>query len=117
MRTAAPGEKPAGWVAPERFVFLCHLQPGSLLVKAGDRVAAGQPLGRVGNSGNTSEPHVHVHLQDSPDDFMGEGVPLYFWHCLVDGRPVEQAIPLGGFDGTTWSGQTVENGPAVGGRP
>ena len=42
-------------------VFLAHMQRGSALVKKGDRVARGQPLGKVGNSGNTSEPHLHIH--------------------------------------------------------
>ena len=42
-----------------RFAFYAHLQPGSLQVKPGDRVRRGQLLGRVGNSGNSTEPHLH----------------------------------------------------------
>ncbi|WP_120634236.1 M23 family metallopeptidase [Ruegeria sp. EL01] len=42
-------------------VLLAHLQPGSLTVDAGTRVGTGQELGRVGNSGNSTEPHLHVH--------------------------------------------------------
>jgi murein DD-endopeptidase MepM/ murein hydrolase activator NlpD len=42
-------------------VLLAHFRQGSLAVKAGDMVAAGQPIGRVGNSGNSSEPHLHIH--------------------------------------------------------
>jgi hypothetical protein len=51
-------------VAPREFLFIAHLQPRSIRAAAGDRVAAGDVIGRVGNSGNSSEPHVHVHLQD-----------------------------------------------------
>ena len=44
-------------------VLLGHLSPGSVRVRAGDAVAAGVWLGSVGNSGNTGEPHLHVHAQ------------------------------------------------------
>lgn len=42
-------------------VFLAHLQRGSVMVQPGDSVAPGDIVGRVGNSGNTSEPHLHIH--------------------------------------------------------
>jgi murein DD-endopeptidase MepM/ murein hydrolase activator NlpD len=58
-------------------VELAHLQRASVRVTAGDAVRAGTPLGLVGNSGNTSEPHLHVHA----DTDGGEGVPMTF-----DGR-------------------------------
>ncbi len=44
-------------------VLLGHLQQGSVQVLAGRRVAVGDWLGLVGNSGNTGEPHLHVHAQ------------------------------------------------------
>ena len=47
-----------------RFAFYAHLQPGSLRVKAGERVKAGQVLGLVGNSGNSTEPHLHFHISN-----------------------------------------------------
>ncbi|WP_051967477.1 M23 family metallopeptidase [Kitasatospora mediocidica] len=52
-----PGTDPAAPVE----ILLAHLRLGSVRVRAGDVVVAGQPLGRVGNSGNTSEPHLHIH--------------------------------------------------------
>ena len=42
-------------------VHLAHLQPGSVAVSVGDQVAVGQMLGRVGNSGNTMQPHLHIN--------------------------------------------------------
>jgi murein DD-endopeptidase MepM/ murein hydrolase activator NlpD len=71
------------------FSLLAHLQKGSLRVKAGDTVKAGQPLGLCGNSGNTSEPHLHIHLQTGPE-FPGatEGLPMAFTDFLADGKPV-----------------------------
>jgi murein DD-endopeptidase MepM/ murein hydrolase activator NlpD len=58
--------------------FYAHLQPGSLLVKKGDRVRRGQPLGLVGNSGNSSEPHLHFHLAEGNPSFDAEGIPYVF---------------------------------------
>ena len=62
-------------------LLLAHLKRGSVLVKIGDRVSAGQPIGHVGNSGNTSEPHLHVHAQrqvtkDGNTEWVG--VPICF---------------------------------------
>lgn len=47
----------------EYYVILAHLKQHSLLVEAGDTVDIGAPLGKIGNSGNTSEPHLHIHAQ------------------------------------------------------
>ncbi|MDU8995036.1 MULTISPECIES: peptidoglycan DD-metalloendopeptidase family protein [Streptomyces] len=44
-------------------VKLAHLRPGTVTVATGDRVRAGQLLGEVGNSGNTTEPHLHLHAE------------------------------------------------------
>lgn len=63
------------------FVGLAHLQSGSILVRAGDRVVAGQMIGKIGNSGNSSEPHLHIHAKTRgrPDSMLdGSGVPLTF---------------------------------------
>ena len=58
-----------------RFAFYAHLQPGSLRVKAGDRVKAGQVLGLVGNSGNSTEPHLHFHISNGISPLGSEGLP------------------------------------------
>lgn len=44
-------------------VLLAHIQPNSITVTIGDIVSSGAPLGRVGNSGNTTEPHLHIHAE------------------------------------------------------
>ncbi len=48
-------------------VLLAHLQHGSIEVDAGQRVASGQPIGRVGHSGNSAAPHLHLQLNAGPD--------------------------------------------------
>ena len=55
-----------------------HLKPGSLKVKAGDPVAAGQSLAAVGTSGNSTEPHLHFHVADGPDALRSAGIPVRF---------------------------------------
>lgn len=58
-----------------QFALYAHLAPGSVSVKAGDRVRRGQVLGRIGNSGDSREPHLHFEVTDSPDLLAGEGLP------------------------------------------
>lgn len=58
-----------------RYAFYAHLQPGSLRVREGDRVRGGQVLGLVGNSGNSTEPHLHFHVSDGPSPLGSEGLP------------------------------------------
>ncbi|MBT2214689.1 peptidoglycan DD-metalloendopeptidase family protein [Virgibacillus dakarensis] len=60
----------------EANVIIAHLQEGSVTVQAGDQIETGQFVGLVGNSGNTSEPHLHIHAERD-----GQGVPIEF-----DGR-------------------------------
>jgi hypothetical protein len=83
-------------VAEREFLFISHLQKGSIAVAQGDRVAAGQPIARVGNSGNSSEPHVHLHLQDTPTPYLGEGIPLYFYDYRTRGHLLARGMPVGG---------------------
>jgi hypothetical protein len=73
------------------FSVIAHLQPGSLKVKLDQRVKAGQTLGKVGNSGNTSEPHVHYHLQNAIDMREADGLPAFFEHLIIDGSRTERA--------------------------
>lgn len=60
------------------YSLLAHLRRGSVDVKAGDAVAAGDRLGACGNSGRSSEPHLHYHLQTAPTYGEGVGLPALF---------------------------------------
>lgn len=61
-----------------RYVFLAHMQRGSVVVKAGDTVRRGQRLGLCGNSGNSDFPHIHLHVQDTPELNQGRGLNSVF---------------------------------------
>ena len=78
------------------YSLIAHLQPRSLRVKAGARVRDGDRLGLCGNSGNTSEPHLHYHLMNGPAMPDADGLPVFFQDLLVDGKPVERAEILRG---------------------
>jgi murein DD-endopeptidase MepM/ murein hydrolase activator NlpD len=60
------------------FCMYAHLQPGSLKVKLGDRVRRGQVLALLGNSGNSTEPHLHFQVMDGPSPLGSEGLPFHF---------------------------------------
>ena len=76
------------------YLLLAHLQPGSVTVKEGARTTTGDVIGKCGNSGNTSEPHLHIHHQrQDPRHFpvgFAEGLPLFF---AIDGAA---RMPKGG---------------------
>ena len=78
------------------FSLMAHLRRGSVAVRAGDRVAAGQKVGECGNSGNTTEPHLHYHLQNGPVFGQAEGMPAQFLGYVADGQPVERGEPVKG---------------------
>ncbi|MGG3891209.1 M23 family metallopeptidase [Metabacillus fastidiosus] len=65
------------------YLLLNHLKKDSVSVKVGDQVNQGDVIGRVGNSGSTSEPHLHIHHQRQDPTkviypILAEGLPLFF---------------------------------------
>lgn len=115
------GKRPTGnhvalELADGTFLLLAHLQKGSVAVQPGEQVEEGALLGRCGNSGHTSEPHIHIHHQKQdpavyPVTFA-EGLPLFFRDH--DGP----AMPLGGIriegERVTWTGDRVQHRGASG---
>lgn len=93
----------------ETYLILAHFKPGSIAVQEGQTVEEGQLLGACGNSGNTSEPHIHIHHQrQDPAQFpvgFAEGLPLYFRDH--DGPP----MPEGGIKEE--NGKLVATGAVV----
>ncbi len=60
------------------YAFYAHMRPGTVAVKVGNQVKAGQVLGHVGNSGSSTEPHLHFHIVDHPSFLAGQGIPYEF---------------------------------------
>jgi murein DD-endopeptidase MepM/ murein hydrolase activator NlpD len=108
IRENKPGEMPenAGnyLVIDHRngeFSILAHFKYRSISVNEGDEVETGQFLGLCGNSGHSSEAHLHYHLQNTPVLFHGEGLPAQFRSYMADGKEIARGEPF-------W-GQTVTN--------
>lgn len=78
------------------YALVAHLQRASLDVRRGDRVTAGQRIARCGNSGNSSEPHVHAQLMDRRSPWTGQGVPMAFAAVRIDDEHPADALPANG---------------------
>ena len=86
-------------IRPDAWALYAHLQPGSIAVAVGDAVTAGQPLARLGNSGNSLAPHLHFGLLDGPDPSPANSVPFVLDRYTVTGA-VDPASYLAAFTGT-----------------
>jgi len=75
-----------------------HLKPGSVRVRAGDRVRSGQVIGRLGSSGNSTEPHLHFQVCDAPEPLACAGIPVSF---------SDVTLPLSDFPRPIQSGDVV----------
>ena len=101
-------------IAPNVFAWYAHLREGSIAVKVGDAVKAGTPIGKLGNTGPSEGPHLHLGLLDKPDPIAGRSLPFVFDSftlvgaidfgaskadrlvVLPDSRQVRSAYPLYG---------------------
>jgi len=70
--------------ANDEYLVYAHFEQGTIKVKKGDQVKNGQLLGRCGNSGNSSEAHLHFHLQDGPDLNNAVGVKAFFQKVIMN---------------------------------
>lgn len=80
----------------DEFTLLGHLKKGSLSVRVGDRVTKGQRIARVGNSGMSTEPHLHFQLMDTKDWRTAHGLPLVIVDFVRNGTLVDRGEPRRG---------------------
>ncbi|MHA1420224.1 MAG: M23 family metallopeptidase [Candidatus Heimdallarchaeaceae archaeon] len=74
----------------EEYSFYAHLIPNSLKVKIGEKVKQGQVIGLLGNSGNSTAPHLHFHLMQGPDPLSARGLPCSFTNLTgLEGEKIE----------------------------
>lgn len=74
--------------------LLAHLRHGSVTVEVGDQVERGTEVGECGNSGRSSEPHLHYHLQTGDAFGEGAGLPASFVDYVADGEAVGRGAPV-----------------------
>lgn len=74
--------------------LICHLSHKSIRVKVEDELKQGDVIALCGNSGNTSQPHIHFNLQDGPFMHNSKGLPAQFKKILVNGNIREKYEPV-----------------------
>jgi murein DD-endopeptidase MepM/ murein hydrolase activator NlpD len=77
------------------YSLYAHLQPGSVRVHVGDQVKAGEVIGKLGSSGNSTEPHLHFHVCDNADPLMCAGVPVNFSNVTIQWADLPRPIQSG----------------------
>jgi murein DD-endopeptidase MepM/ murein hydrolase activator NlpD len=77
------------------YSLYAHLQPGSVGIRVGDQVKAGDVIGKLGSSGNSTEPHLHFHVCDKPDPLMCAGIPVNFSNITIQWADLPRPIQSG----------------------
>lgn len=77
------------------YSLYAHLQPGSVRVHVGDQVKTGDVIGKLGSSGNSTEPHLHFHVCDKPDPLMCAGIPVNFNNVTIQWADLPRPIQSG----------------------
>jgi Peptidase family M23 len=79
-------------IGPGVWAIYAHLQPGSITVQEGERVPAGRPIARLGNTGNSFAPHLHFQLSDGPTLLSSNSVPFVLDRYTIVGEVEPQAL-------------------------
>lgn len=91
--------------ASGEYAVVAHLQQGSVTARIGTTVRAGEQIARCGNSGNSSEPHVHAQLMDQISPWTAQGLPMVFTNITLDeGSEFADVLPGTGQYMTTIAG-------------
>ena len=78
------------------YSLLCHFKHNSIKIKVGDTLKQGAVIGLCGNTGNSTQPHIHFNLQDGPLMHKANAIPAQFSKILVDGKEKIYYEPIRG---------------------
>ena len=79
----------------KEYSLYAHLQPGSVRAHVGDQVKAGDVIGKLGSSGNSTEPHLHFQICDEPNPLMSAGIPMNFSNVTIQWADLPRPIQSG----------------------
>jgi len=91
-----PGNTVIVKTANNEYLFFAHFKQHSIKVTEGQKIKQGQLIGLCGNSGNSSEPHLHFHIQNVEDMNVATGVKCFFHKIMVNGQPKTEYAPIKG---------------------
>jgi len=91
-----PGNTVIIKTANDEYLFFAHFKQHSIKVKQGQQVKQGEFLGLCGNSGNSTEPHLHFQIQNVENMNKATGVKSYFDNILVNGELKNDYSPIKG---------------------
>jgi murein DD-endopeptidase MepM/ murein hydrolase activator NlpD len=91
-----PGNSVMLKTANNEYLFFAHFKQNTVTVKEGDVIKQGQLLGLCGNSGNSSEPHLHFHIQDTLGFDTATGIKCHFERIYVNGKIMDDHSPVKG---------------------
>lgn len=91
-----PGNTVILKTANNEYLFFAHFKQNSIVVIQGQRVKQGELLGLCGNSGNSSEAHLHFHIQNVEDMIKATGAKCYFGEIIVNGELKKDYSPIKG---------------------
>ena len=77
------------------YSLYAHLKPGSVRVKIGDQVKAGDVIGKLGSSGNSTEPHLHFHVCDNANPLLCAGIPVNFSNVTIQWADLPRPLQSG----------------------
>ncbi len=80
----------------KEYLIFAHLKQYSVNIKSGDKIKTGEVIGLCGNSGNSTEPHLHFHMQDREDITEAIGIKCYFNDLQVNGVEKRDYSPVRG---------------------
>ncbi len=92
----APGNTVILKTNNNEYLFFAHFKQNSIVVKQGQKIKQGELLGLCGNSGNSSEAHLHFHIQNVEDMNKATGVKCYFEKIIVNGKLKKDYSPIKG---------------------
>jgi len=99
--------------AKKEYSFIAHLLPESIKVKGGQQVKRGEVIAQCGNSGNTSEPHIHFQIQDGRSFLASAGLPITFEG--IEAKPAKNydkfdPRPVPVYEPTEYESITIQRG-------